>query len=821
MPIVCFLFGLVSFAADISNTFRFTSVGEPYRTAFFYDQFRDSGFEVNFILIVCAFLIALINFKCQWSKKECNVLYSLGLKRSQIYNAKILGGLVPMTGAALALFVLGFFGNLIAKSTVDMRYWSMAIFTTFSWIAVFAASYLVCCLVFTNTGNPVEAVIFLAVFTISPMVFESFLRLCAEGYTLGGNNTFLTGNDWAWSTPFFTKNLFNGYMSWASEFEFTYFEVGSTQSLTIFDFSSPIMSTVYAAALYALGLVTFKKRRNETAGTWGRSTGITNIAGAVAGFEIFTIVLAICVDCDVYGNQGFLTFLICCACFLATQIIFKLIFSVRRKYAVKTTLNRFPAHVAVLGAVTLVFALGLFGYSSYVPELNEVKSVAISTPVISHDDEFLSGESCYALRKMNMISMYTDRMYVESQSEQYNYYNDGESIEAFIKLHKTIIADGKIRDKAPDACAVPIIIQYNLKNGKTVTRTYFESTTETAKKILAINDLSETKEYINTLLDFGENLDTAAEALGNTLGRTVYIEDWLVFDKDTGEQIGCVKNADNMLHFFSNDGNSSIPFDDFAFADAERTHYISTAKCFLYPKDMTKGYCVGTDTELIKAVKADIAKQSAAEYYMHKPEDEIGVLSFGLSSTSYNYDEGLAYGVVEDGYNPFTDEGMGDITELYKDGSYSKKISWNISSWDIKAVVVTKDMTNTIKYLESHDLMKHFENTRKVSDIKAVKLATPAELYPNTQSHNIPLFFAGYWDTDTVEQYKLDPFAEDRLFDKVSNEITDVERITKLLDGSVLFGYCDNDYRIMEISYNDGSIATVLVPTDVYNSIMG
>mgnify|MGYP003323088304 CR=1 FL=1 len=157
-----------------------------------------------------------------------------------------------------------------------------------------------------------------------------------------------------------------------------------------------------------------------------------------------------------------------------------------------------------------------------------------------------------------------------------------------------------------------------------------------------------------------------------------------------------------MLHFFSNDGNSSIPFDDFAFADAERTHYISTAKCFLYPKDMTKGYCVGTDTELAKAVKADIAKQSAAEYYMHKPEDEIGVLSFGLSTTSYAYDEGLAYGEVEDGYNPFTDEGAGDITEPYKDGSYSEKISWNISSWDIKAVVVTKDMTNTIKYLESH-----------------------------------------------------------------------------------------------------------------------
>ena len=43
------------------------------------------------------------------------------------------------------------------------------------------------------------------------------------------------------------------------------------------------------------------------------------------------------------------------------------------------------------------------------------------------------------------------------------------------------------------------------------------------------------------------------------------------------------------------------------------------------------------------------------------------------------------------------------------------------------------------------------------------------------------------------------------------NEITDKYEIQKLLDRSVLYGFCSNKDQIMEITYTDGSTATVLV----------
>ena len=800
-PVACFLFGLISLFADISNAVV-DNRNLNEMTAFFYDGLREGGLVVNFVICFSAFIIALINFKFQWSKKESNVVYSLGMKRTDMYNAKILGGLIPMTGAVLVLLVLGILGNLCTQSTLDGRFWLMAAYTVFSWAAVYAVSYLMCSVVFCNTGNPVEAVIFLAIFILLPMVLEGFLHLCAEGYTLGGNESLGNSVKWSWSTPFFldaTDREFGYLMDCVGVINNNYFCVDTdTAALTIYNFSSAITASVYTAMLYVIGLFTIKKHKAETAGTWGRSKGITEAAGAAAGFTAFTIVLSAFVDIDVYGNQNFWTFLVCCLSFLAVTVVFKLVFSVRRKEAVKNSLNRFPAYAAVLGAFTIVFALGLFGYSSYVPEVSEINSVSVFTPVISHDDGFLSGQSFFGLREMDMIDSSADVNYYCFTPVQ---YYDAAEFEEITKLHRTIITDGKIKDTADDACALPITFEYKLLNGKTVSRTYYESTNDTAKMLLAINDLSETKAYIAQFIGNAENVAHAEATLSEAIGQKVILSGIDVFSAETGENIGYIKSDESYAQVYYTDyltGSSKLIYGlyDFTRTDYMKSDCIVNESCFLYPKDMTKGYCVGRDAELAKAVQDDLIKQSATEYYLHRPEDEIGVLSFGVSYTTQNEPENSK-------------------------GSFAEDISWNISSGDIKAVVLTKDMTNTVKYLEEHDLMKYFENTRKVSDIKAVKLATPVELYHGTPSHNIPLFFAGYWDKGSVEYYSKErTYYYNRLFDDISNEITDVERITKLLNGSLLFGYCRNDYRIMEISYNDGSVATAVIPADVYESIM-
>ena len=42
----------------------------------------------------------------------------------------------------------------------------------------------------------------------------------------------------------------------------------------------------------------------------------------------------------------------------------------------------------------------------------------------------------------------------------------------------------------------------------------------------------------------------------------------------------------------------------------------------------------------------------------------------------------------------------------------------------------------------------------------------------------------------------------------------------KLLDRSFIYGYCGNDYRIIEVSYNDGSIATYCITGEDYAELM-
>ena len=85
------------------------------------------------------------------------------------------------------------------------------------------------------------------------------------------------------------------------------------------------------------------------------------------------------------------------------------------------------------------------------------------------------------------------------------YYTDKTDIDEILKLHKAIITDGKIKGKAIDGCGCPIEIIYKLKNGKEITRSYSQTTTDTVKKIMLLNDLTASKKELERILNNYEN----------------------------------------------------------------------------------------------------------------------------------------------------------------------------------------------------------------------------------------------------------------------------------------------------------------------------
>ncbi len=101
-----------------------------------------------------------------------------------------------------------------------------------------------------------------------------------------------------------------------------------------------------------------------------------------------------------------------------------------------------------------------------------------------------------------------------------------------------------------------------------------------------------------------------------------------------------------------------------------------------------------------------------------------------------------------------------------------------------------------------------------------MKIATLGELYgEKNKSNNIPLFYGAYWTgvqmKEWVEEYETNIYGYNEYrFDDINNDITDKVQIQKYLDNSVVFGFCSNKDKIMEITYSDGATATVLVKAD-------
>lgn len=785
LPILAFL--CLLFFSSLRWNFEPTYKTFVDKIPYFWDDLRTNGGAVE-LANICFVLAGLINaltlFSFVWSKKHSNVIFSLGMSRKDIYFAKVLGGIVPMTVAILTGAAVEAISCVAADLTIDSRFWAMAALTTIQYIIIYIFAFVFSCAILSNTGNVVEGLIFTAILSPFSFVFAEFLEGLFWGYTHGAAT--MTALEVPhpqvnWYMPFFAfYNLdVDGFMT--NYFDFPD-DVGN---ITVHHWSGAIFAAVYAIIVCLLGYLAFRKRRNEISGTWGRAKGLNEIVSAAAGFYAF-VLLGFTFFGAEHGNGGIASFAAGLVAFLAASIVFKLIFGNKRKKEFVATLKHFPAYIAGFAVFFIIFSGGLFGYSSEIPDEDEIKSVKIVSPHHILMEDALSTDSMLALYPQNSA---INRQHYASYSDDslsYSFYSNEtftgiiyskqEDIARVTDIHKKLIEDGKIKDNAPDAVGTYIEISYTLKDGSIVKRYYSEATEELVWNLILLNDT-----------------DSAKYTLKDYLGTTTHNSDEYIkhiFNNATpGGEISASISTQKYSELY-HDGN---------FNAMSKVSDFIVNECFLFPKDMSKGYNLGyIDAELYKAIAADMENMSAKQYYAHSAEDEIGVLSFGLSSY---------YTIDEDGYLMH-----GEIYTIPEgDNGMS---SWNLNSWDVKTVVLTKDMTNTIKYLEKHDLMKHFENHLDVGDIKHVRLATLSDLYgENKRSSNCPVFYASYWTGEQMEIYTTpdNHFNMYRPFDNVDTVIEDKTEIQKLLDNSVLYGFCTNKNQIMEITYDDGGTATVMI----------
>lgn len=778
---------------------------------FFWNDVGDSAVFAEVLIILGGVLAGTILFSFAQSKKQCNVIFSLGISRRKIFLAKYLGGLLPFCAAVIiaAFFELvAVFGVGYSPNAAIIK---IAVYWVVSFIGIYSISFTITSAAIAYTGNIVEGLIFTVIIAMLPMAAGVLFGEMRGFYTVGGIGVY--EGDWNFFSPYLYMFKFISLDAYGAQEQysegsymllsryliyFTFNENGAPfYNLTISDYSGAITDFVYAAIIFVIAIFAFPKRRNEISGSFGRAKGINEICAVLAGIYVMVFGMHSIIRSMFDTQRGsFLAFLYSLGFFIVPYFVFKMIFAHKRKLIIKSTLKRIPCYIVSIAIVTTVFSTGLFGYASRIPNAEDIDSIefssTISNPYSSvNDSNALHRRPIYGYESMDAYMGYSstggyDRFF-DGSGYQNIYYptysvDDESMIHRLIEIHRSFVQKGHIKSTASDTCAMNFQIVYTLKNGKTIKRYYSVTTEENAKRIMGLCDTTVAKSGIENFFE-----------------------------------------SKSDYYYTSDDFLSEIP-------NELNTEYYF----YLYSKYLKDSYRCGLITdELKKAVLKDLENQTANDIFFHKPEDELGVISFGIGN---NFVDDLPDNYYCNEYGDIIDRYTGEIvkdktlqTEQAQASMKLTDLTSNAMGTEPKSFVITKTMTNTIKYLTDNGYMKYLESKITASDVKSMKLCTKSESVGKTNADMLPIFTGGYnsvadikkFDSETDYYYGNSPELSSHYIKKnVPNEITNKSTIQKVLDNSFLYGYCGNDYRIAEITFNDGSIATYCITGEVYEKLM-
>lgn len=766
---------------------------------FFWNSMCYTGFSlVEAFLLIGGVLSGIILFRFAQSKKQCNVIFSLGISRRKIFLAKYLGGLLPLLAALIIAAFFELVSVFCCGYALSVPLIKIMVYFIVSMMGYYTFAFTISSAVNAYSGNIVESLIFIGIIAFLPPVAGLFFGTMRGFYTLGGISVY--EGLWNFFNPYMIMGEFLRAFQTTNDYYFDnpniadYFSVHRAHiSITVYEFSGAIMSFVYAAIVFAIAFLFFPKRRNEISGTFGRAKGLNEICAVLTGFYSMTLLTHIVFGDFVTRDERFLAFLMSIGFFIVPYFVFKMVFANKRKLVLKTMPKRLSACIAAIAVVTVIFSTGLFGYASRIPDAEDIYKITYS-PVLCNpyntvnDTDALHRDTVYGYVPMEKYKGYHQTAGMTSllngNGSQNSYYttytvSDSENIRKIIDIHKSFVQKGHIKSTASDSCGINFEITYVLNNGKTIKRYYTATTVENAKRIVGLSDTDAEKALISEFFE-----PYADESYGRY-----------------GEEFNTIPAEENPNNYF-----------------------------YLYSKYLKENTRCGMITdELKKAVIQDLKNQTSEDIFFHKPEDELGVISFGIGLPYTVY---IPDGCYEDENGDFVNEKTGEVTkrddilrQVARERMNETDREISAMGYSPKSFVVTKSMTNTVKYLTENGYIKYFDTKITASDVKSMKLATKAETIKVKNTDMLPLFSAGYSNVKSVKESDLTVYESEALCNhyfsnNVNNEITSKTTIQKVLDNCYLFGFSGSNDRVVEVTFNDGSIATYCISAEVYDKLM-
>ena len=447
------------------------------------------------LLVVISILLGVLLFRFVTNKKTVNVYYSLGIKRADLYTARLVAGIIMMLAATLIPLAVSLGINLHYFGSSAMLWRTFLFYAVHNVICVLAG-LTISAAVSSCVGTVVESIGFSAVLAAFPSVVTMCVNYSVPAILNGAPG--ITYYDIYPSSSSYgdmhldmtDSTMFGRIISHINLLMLnrsSFINSSSVEAMTkeaAKKWAAPsltpyILWAVLIAAFFVFGLFMFKRRKAEICGFPGRSAVLNFVLCMIASFGAASLIIYLASK-----NRDISTWLliaillvISMAVFLVLDILVHLSFK-----ALKKDWKIGLVHVGLMAAFLLSLYTGFFGYSSRVPDVQSIESASISAP------NALMGS--YKLGN-GLQSGYNSNLYFgEDGLKDYYYvgnrsnslvedFKDKDDINTVREIHKAMIKAGNLNKTNSDSddyskrvTSQKVIIKYKLKNGRELVRVY-------------------------------------------------------------------------------------------------------------------------------------------------------------------------------------------------------------------------------------------------------------------------------------------------------------------------------------------------------------
>lgn len=766
------------------------AVKESYKYVF-YSSYESSEINMLFltaISLVTSASLAVGIFRFMMAKNSTNVYYSLGISRSKLFSAKYLAGVIIMAVSVIVPMLICSIANAAFFGSSYELWYAFAYIS----LKVFGAmyyTYTVMVICMTLLGSYLETIVMGVVAVVSPTLIcltgSVFLSQLVYGSPVGsvynmGSGTYVKafGDHFYYGSsgniPTFGKYLVPlnstdvvselfSYRLIDGEFDANGIHIAA-EIYAGKNFIMPILFLVAVTLLAAFACFLHSRRKAEKAGFMGMSTVLEGYCVVVVGSYLASVI-GEWVHSEVNANRTFvaLTILISGLVIMAVGYTVVDLICVRSFKAFRKRLKNLGIELLIFVVIFCVFAIGISGAFSKIPDKSEIESASITVSgaaLCDSSQDMLDS----AWQRADFFEYGVMRLdHSLSQTTDYTSFVKGfdtdEDISAIINIHKQLIGikNKKIAnyygtDGKDMAYPSTIRIEYALKNGKTVTRNYFAATDEVSNAMIEIMDTDHYREVC------------AANITPGSMGYGAYTNMYLYV--------------------------SLIPAD-----------FSSRTKCADITGDVKR--------ELIDALRLDILAGTLPLNYVAKTE-MLGYIA-----------------LRNDGDYTFTyDEDGNVIANLTEDKDIEFNENYITFEGECALFPFCKGMENTLKFMQKYNLMDHFESKAKPVSVSYCTYEKKS-LLDRGQNESVficgKVAYAGeplYEDPafyDVASSYSYDGFyaAKTGILSDNAVTVTDAAEIDELMQAFRFRYPVSQQGYYCQVEYADGTFVYGYLPADL------